>query len=113
MYETRLRPDDFGEMGEEGDDVVLDLALDLVDTRGIEFRRTTLFPDCFRRLLRDHAEFGHGAGGMGLDLEPDAKPCLRRPDRRHLRTGVARDGHHAASPRASAAALRIAAILAR
>jgi hypothetical protein len=29
---------------------------------------------------------------MGLDLEPDAKPRFRRPDRRHLRAGVA--GNH-------------------
>ena len=112
MHEARLRTDDFGEMGEEGDDVVLDLALDLVDPRGVEFRGVALLPDRLRRLFRDHAEFGHGVGGMGLDLEPDAKARLRRPDRRHLRAGVARNGH-AASPRASAAALRIAAILAR
>ena len=39
MHEPRVGPDDFGEMGEEGDDVVLDLALDLVDARGIEWRR--------------------------------------------------------------------------
>src|SRR5580658_5416402 len=112
MHETRLRSDDFGEVSEEGDNVVLDLALDLVDARGIEFRRFAFFPDCLRRLLRDHAELSHGTGGIGLDLEPDAKPRFRRPYRRHLRAGVARDGH-AASPRASAAALRIAAILAR
>ncbi len=112
VHETRLGPDDFGQMGEEGDDVVLGLALDLVDAVDIELRRLALGPDLLRRRLRDHAELGHGVGGMGLDLEPDAKPRLRRPDRRHLRAGVARDGH-ATSPRASAAALRIAAILAR
>ena len=36
MHEARLRPDDLGEMGQEGDDVVLDLALDRVDARDVE-----------------------------------------------------------------------------
>ena len=31
MHEAGLRPDDLGQMGEEGDDVMLDLALDRVD----------------------------------------------------------------------------------
>ena len=91
MHEARLRPDDLGEMGEEGDDVVLDLALDLVDARDVEFGVLALCPDLLRRLLRDHAELGHGVGGVRLDLEPDAKPRLRRPDRRHLGPGVAGD----------------------
>ena len=112
VHETRLGADDFSEVRQERDDVVLGLALDLVDAVDIELRRLALGPDLLRRGLRDHAELGHGIGGMGLDLEPDAKPRLRRPDRRHLRAGVARDGH-ATSPRASAAALRIAAMLAR
>ena len=112
VHEARLGPDDFGEVGEKGNNIVLGLALDLVDAVDIELRRLALGPDFLRRCLRDHAELGHGVGGMGLDLEPDAKARLRRPDRRHLRAGVARDGH-ATSPRASAAALRIAAMLAR
>ena len=37
MHEARVRPDELGQMGEEGDDVVLDLALDLVDARDVEF----------------------------------------------------------------------------
>ena len=36
MHETRIRADEFGEVGEEGDDVVLDLAFDLVDPRDVE-----------------------------------------------------------------------------
>ena len=36
MHEARIRADEFGEVGEEGDDVVLDLALDLVDPRDVE-----------------------------------------------------------------------------
>ena len=84
VHEARFRPDDLGQMGEEGDDVVLDLALDLVDARDVELRVLALVPDFLRRRLRDHAELGHGVGGMRLDLEPDAKARLRRPDRRHL-----------------------------
>ena len=84
MHEARFRPDDFGEMGQKGDDIVLDLALDLVDARDIEFRRFALVPDRLRRFLRDDAELGHRVGGMRLDLEPDAKPRLRRPDRGHF-----------------------------
>ena len=36
MDEARLGPDEFGEMGQKGDDVVLRLALDLVDARDVE-----------------------------------------------------------------------------
>jgi hypothetical protein len=49
---------------------------------------------------------------VGFDFEPNTKPRLRRPDRRHLRPRIARNSH-AASPRTSAAALRMAAILTR
>ena len=73
MHEARLRPDDLGQMGEEGDDVVLDLALDLVDAGDVEFGGLALFPDFLGGLLRDDAELGHGVGGMRLDLEPDAE----------------------------------------
>ena len=153
MHEARFRADDLGEMRQEGDDVVLDLGFDRVDARDVELGGLALVPDRLGGVLRDDAELGHGVGGMRLDLEPDAELRLRRPDRRHLGAGVARDhrqpcrhsdvssaglvpeiqldwhgsslirvgrhkpGHdrkatHAASPRASAAALRIAAILA-
>ena len=36
MHEARLGADDFRQVGEEGDDVVLGLALDLVDPRHVE-----------------------------------------------------------------------------
>ena len=42
MHEARLRPHDLGEMGQEGDDVVLGLALDLVDARDVEGRLAAL-----------------------------------------------------------------------
>jgi hypothetical protein len=113
MHEARLRPDDFREMRQEGDHVVARLAFDLVDACDVELRVLALVPDFFRRFLRDHAEFGHGVGGMGLDLEPDAEARLGRPDGGGFGPAVARDHNQAASPRASAAALRIAEILAR
>ena len=92
--EARLRPDDLGEVGEEGDDVVLDLALDLVDPRDVEHGVLALGPERGRGLLRDDAERGQRIGGVGLDLEPDPEARLRVPDRGHLRAGVA--GDHAA-----------------
>jgi hypothetical protein len=78
-------------MGQEGDDVMLDLALDLVDPRHIELGVLALFPDLFRRVLRHHAQFGQRVGGMRLDLEPDAEFGLGRPDRNHLFAGIAGD----------------------
>src|SRR5262249_33279454 len=116
MHETGIRADDLGEMREECDNVVLDLALDRLDALDVEPRVAALVPKPLGRALRDQVEFGHGVGGMRLDLEPDAEAGLRRPDLRHFRPGIARDhalAFHAASPRAISAALRIAAILAR
>ncbi len=111
MHEAGLRPHDLGEMGEESDHVVLDLALDRIDAGNVEFGVAALVANGLRGRSRDQAELGHGIGGMRLDLEPDAIARLRVPDLGHVGPGVARD--HAASPRASEAALRIAAILTR
>ena len=48
--EARVRADELGEMREEGDDVVLHLALDLVDALDVERRRAALLPDRLRPL---------------------------------------------------------------
>ena len=96
MHEARFRADDFGQMGEEGDDVVLDLALDLVDPLDVEGGVLGLGPDASGGFLRDDAEFRQRVGRMGLDLEPDAKARLRLPDRGHFRAGVA--GDHQGAP---------------
>ncbi len=96
MHETRFRTDDFRQMGEEGDDIVLDLALDLVDAGDVERGVLALGPDFCRRRLRDDAELGHGVGGMRLDLEPDTQPRLRRPDRCHFGPGITGDHRHLA-----------------
>ena len=71
MDEARIRPDEFGEMGQKGDDVMLGHALDLVDAVDVEGDVSGLVPDVFRALLGDHADFGEGVAGVGLDLEPD------------------------------------------
>ena len=92
MHEARLGADDFGQMGEEGDDVVLGLALDLVDPRDVEGGVLGLGPDRLGGLLRDHAEFGLRVRRMRLDLEPDLEAGLRLPDGGHFRAGVA--GNH-------------------
>ncbi len=49
MHEARVRPDEFGEMREEGDDVVLGHALDLVDAGDVERDVSGLVPDRLRR----------------------------------------------------------------
>ncbi len=45
VHEARLGADDLGEMRQEGDDVVLGLALDLVDARDVEGGVLALRPD--------------------------------------------------------------------
>ncbi len=89
--ETRVRPDEFGEMGEKGDHVVLGDALDLVDALDVELRRAALLPDGLCRFLRDDADFGQRIAGMRLDLEPDTEAGLRRPDGDHIRARIAWD----------------------
>ena len=91
MHEARLGADDFGEVGQEGDDVMLGLALDLVDARDVEGGVLALGPDGLGGVLRDHAEFGQSVRRVCLDLEPDLEARLRLPDRGHFRAGVAGD----------------------
>jgi len=88
MQEARFRADMFGDIGQEGDDVVLRLLLDLVDPVGVE--RAAL-PDRLGRFLGYGAQFGHRIAGMGLDLEPDPVTVPRFPDVGHLGPAIARD----------------------
>src|SRR5262245_26185884 len=78
-------------MGKERDDVVLDLALDLLDARDVELGILAFGPDLLSRGLGNDPKFGHGVGRVRLDLEPDAVARLRIPDRGHLRPSVTRD----------------------
>src|SRR5262249_18803915 len=97
-------------MGQESDDVVLDLCFDFINAGDVELCGIAFFPYFLCGLFRDSAELRHGVSRVSFDLEPDPEFCFGRPDRGHLRTGITRDGH-AASPRARAAALRIAPML--
>ena len=58
VHEPGIGADEFGEMGQESDDVVLGDALDLVDARDVEFYMARLFPYRPRALLRDDADLG-------------------------------------------------------
>ena len=101
VHEARFGADDLGQVGKEGDDVVLGLALDGVDAGDVELGVAALVPDLLGSVVRDDAQLAHGGGGVRLDLEPDAKAGLGVPDRRHLGAAVARN-HVAASQRRSA-----------
>jgi hypothetical protein len=92
MQEARFRPHMLGHRGEEGDDVVLHLPLDGIDAGDVE---AAALPHRFGRVLGDEPELGHGFGGIGLDLEPDAEPGLGLPDASHLGAAIA--GDHASS----------------
>ena len=83
--------DDFGKMGQEGDNIMLGLALDFVDAGDIECRVSGLVPDVLCRGLGNDAALGQSIAGMRLDFEPDAKFALRRPNRHHVRAGIAGD----------------------
>ena len=96
MHVARLGADDLGQMGEERDDVVLDLALDRVDARDVELGVLALVPDFLGGFLGHQTELGHGVGGVRLDLEPDAEARFRLPDFCRLGAAVARD-HQAAA----------------
>ena len=96
---ARLGADQFGEVREERDDVVLDLAFDRVDASNVEFCFSTFVADGLCGLFWNHTDFGHGIEGMRLDFEPDAIALFGRPDRRHFLPRVARN--HAATTMAA------------
>ncbi len=87
--EARRLADMFGKVGQEGDDVVLGLALDFVDAVDLE---AALGPHRRRRLARDDAEFGERVHRVRFDLEPDAEAGFGLPDGDHRGTRIA--GNH-------------------
>jgi hypothetical protein len=76
VEEARLGADDFRDMGQEGDDVVLGGALDLVDALDIDRGGiAALGPDGFGGFFRHHAEFGQ----PGRSRAPRSRTrCLKR-----------------------------------
>ena len=91
MQVAGLRPDDLGDVGQERDDVVAGLRLDLLDARGVELRPGALAADRLGRRFRHRADLGHGVEGVRLDLEPDAVAGFGRPDGRHCGARIARN----------------------
>ena len=80
--------------GEEGDDVVLDRLLDLLDARHVGGGQLVAVEDLAEGgevLGRHLAQRHHGLAGQQLDVEPDAVSPLAGPDAPHLGAGVARD----------------------
>src|SRR3954452_4852679 len=94
MHEARLGADMLAEVGQEGDRLVVHLALDLADALDIE---PAALPHRLCHPSRDHAQLFLRLAGEGFDFELDAEIILRLPDRRHLRPAVARD-HEFLSP---------------
>ncbi|MGY4287573.1 hypothetical protein ACVWXO_006793 [Bradyrhizobium sp. LM2.7] len=97
VHEAGFGADDLGEVGQEGDDIVLGLALDLVDAGDVEGGVLRLLPDGLGGLFRNRPEFGESVRRVRFDLEPDLEPGLRLPDRGHFRSGIA--GDHLTAPK--------------
>src|SRR5437867_12372649 len=101
MHEPGFRPDMLGQIGQEGDRLVLHPALDLADPPDLE---PTALAHRLGDALRDDSEFLLRLAGVGLDVELDAEIVVGLPDRRHLRPAVARD--HAGIASSTAAGTR-------
>jgi len=56
MYKTCIVSDEAGEMGEEGNDVMLNFTLNLIDFSHAEFSRAAALPDVFCGLFGDNAK---------------------------------------------------------
>src|SRR5690606_18626032 len=87
VNEARLRSDMLGEIREEGDHVVLGLALDLVDPLDLE---APALPDRFGRIGGDYSQLRLCIASVRLNLEPDPELRLRLPDLGHLGAAVTR-----------------------
>jgi len=88
MHEARLGADDFRQMGQEGDDVVLGLALDFVDALDVEGGVPGLGPDRLRGRFRNDAEFRQRIRRMRLDLEPYLEIASAPPRSRPFPDGL-------------------------
>ena len=86
--EARFGADAFGDVGEEGDDVVFDFFFDLVDFRDAELGLLAGFRG---DTLGDDAELFHRLGSVDFDIQPDFETVFRFPDVDHVGAGVTRD----------------------
>ena len=64
MHKARFGSDNFGQMRQEGDDVMLHFALDFIDALDIEDSVLALLPDLGGCFFRHHAQFGETIGGV-------------------------------------------------
>ncbi len=76
MHEAGVVANVLGQVGQEGDDVVFDLGLDLVDAGDLE---GALVPNRLGCLFWHVAQFRLGVHGVGLNLQPDAEFLFRLP----------------------------------
>ena len=86
MDKTGVRPHVFGNIRQEGDNVVLRFLFDLQDAINGEGR---LFLDVAQGLGGDQTLFSHGLTGRDLYLEPFGITVFCFPDAAHFRTCVA------------------------
>ena len=91
MHEAGVGTDEFREVRQKRDDVVLGDFFDLVDPRDIELNMAGLSPNRFGGGLWDDANLRQRVARMRLDLEPDAKPRLGVPNGDHFGPGITRD----------------------
>ena len=94
MHEPRLWPNMFGQVGEEGQHVMLGHPLDLVDALDLE---PAALPHRFGGALRDNTQLRLSIAGVRLDLEPDLELGLGLPDADHFGPAVTWDHERAAS----------------
>src|SRR3977135_3518805 len=88
MDPARRRSDLLRESFKESDDVVIGPFLDLQNFRD---RKARALSDFCGIALGNLAELGHGFTGQHLDLEPDLKFALVRPDLAHFWSGITVD----------------------
>ena len=89
MDKPCLVADMFSEIGEKGDDVMLGLALNLIDA--IDFPLATL-PDGLGGILWNDPQLSLRITGMGFDFKPDTELVLRFPNVCHIGAAIA--GNH-------------------
>ena len=95
MHKPRvIRPDMLRQMGKERDHIMLRHRLNLINPRHIK-GHIPRPPNRRRIRRRDHAERRLRIAGMRLNLKPDAKLRLGRPQGHHLGAGIA--GNHGAA----------------